>query len=91
MINENIHCEIRYALYMINSIEKSKDMRNAMVYRLKSSDNFWRVSLTILSHSFSLSLRLLFYAYRGSLEFVHSSWSGCTSEPITHLSVWTIY
>jgi len=93
MINGNMDCEIRCALYIINSIETSKDRRNAMVYRLKSSDNFWHVSPSILSHShsLSLSLTLLFYAYSGRLEFVNSSWSGCTSEPIMHLSVLTTY
>jgi len=77
MINGNMDCEIRCALYVINSRETSKDRRNAMVYCLKSSDNFWRVSPSILPHSLSLSLTLLFYAYSGRFDFVNSSWSGC--------------
>jgi hypothetical protein len=55
MINGNTDCENRCGLDSILSLERSKDKRNTVFYRLKSSDNFWRVSLTLLSLSFSLS------------------------------------
>jgi hypothetical protein len=67
MINGNKDCEICCGLDRNHSLEGSKDGRNAMVYCLKSSDNFW-VSLLLffLFHSFFLSLSL-------SLSLSHAS------------------
>jgi len=54
MINGNMDCKDRCGLDRSLSLERSKDRINAVVF--KSSDNFWHVSLAILSQSLSPSL-----------------------------------
>jgi hypothetical protein len=74
LMNGNVDFKVSWGLENIHTLERSKDGRNAVVYRLKAYDNFCPVSLIILSQF---------------LNFVLSSWVGCTSEPISQLSVCT--
>jgi len=55
MINGNMLCKVRCVLDRIHTLERSKERRNAMVYRHNSSDSFWRsLLLLLLNHFLSL-------------------------------------
>jgi len=52
------------------SITRSRDRRNAVVHCINLSDNFWSVSLTILSHLLSLCLSPLYVGQHGPFRIL---------------------